>query len=195
VLGRELLFSAGNAVQIQQACESNALGWQDGQALYVHSSLLKKLSPVLQVYVGCAALLGGDVNDVDLVKLHKASGKVTFLIYDDFQTETMPELRQRIKINLRTLSVQVFDHSNSGQLLFFKDEFLLPEDPLAEQAASISAILRKLGVTVQDSFGPGRPDILLTLETLGIRKQTRRDGTRTDANADEIARQPSDARS
>ena len=145
--GRDLLFSAGDSEQIQKACQSTILGWQDARALYIHRSLLEKLPPVLQVYVGCAELLGGDANEVDLIKLHKTSGKVTFLIYRDFQSDLLPKLHQRIKINLRTLSVQVFDHSNSGQVLFFKDKFLLPEDPFAKQVIPISAKLRKLGVT------------------------------------------------
>jgi hypothetical protein len=68
--------------------------------------------------------LFGDVAQADVIKLHKASGKVTFLLYDDFEGKPLPQLRQRIKVNLRTRWVQVFDHSAEGQLLYFKERLL-----------------------------------------------------------------------
>jgi hypothetical protein len=51
----------------------------DEQALYIHRSLLNALPPVLRAYVGCATTLFGDVAQADVIKLHKASGKVNVL--------------------------------------------------------------------------------------------------------------------
>ena len=79
---------------------------------------------MLRAYVGCVTALFGDVAQADVIKLHKASGKVTFLLYDDFGGKPLPTLRQRIKVNLRTRWVQVFDHSAEGQLLEGKERFL-----------------------------------------------------------------------
>ena len=109
--GIELLYAAGDPGEIELACEDLKFGWQDDQALYVHRSLLDDLPPVLRAYVGCATTLFGDVAQADVIKLHKASGKVTFLVYDNFAGKPLPELRQRIKVNLRSRWVQVFDHS------------------------------------------------------------------------------------
>jgi DNA phosphorothioation-associated putative methyltransferase len=106
------------------ACEELKVGWQDEQALYIHRSLLNELPPVLRAYVGCATTLFGDVAQADVIKLHKASGKVTFLVYDDFEGKPLPQLRQRIKVNLRTRWVQVFDHSGEKQVLRDKERFL-----------------------------------------------------------------------
>ncbi len=122
--GLELLFAAGDTGEIELACEDLKLGWQDDQALYVHRSVLDMLPGVLRAYVGCATALFGDVSQADVIKLHKASGKVTFLVYDDFEGKPLPQLQQRIKVNLRTRWVQVFDHSAEGQLLYFKERFL-----------------------------------------------------------------------
>jgi DNA phosphorothioation-associated putative methyltransferase len=75
--GLELLYAAGDPGEIGLACEDLSLGWQDQQALYVHRSLLDRLPAVLRAYVGCATALFGDVAQADVVKVHKASGKVT----------------------------------------------------------------------------------------------------------------------
>ena len=123
--GLELLYAAGDEGEIELACENLKVGWQDEQALYVHRSLLAELPPVLRAYVGCATSLFGDVTQADVIKLHKTSGKVTFLVYDDFEDRDVPELRQRIKVNLRTRWVQVFDHSIEHQPLVGKKRFLL----------------------------------------------------------------------
>jgi len=92
--GIELLYAAGDSGEIQLACEELKLGWQDEQALYLHRSLLGELPPVLRAYVGCATTLFGDVSQADVIKVHKASGKATFLVYDDFECKLLPELLQ-----------------------------------------------------------------------------------------------------
>jgi DNA phosphorothioation-associated putative methyltransferase len=89
---RELLFAAGDPDEIELACESVTAGVQDEQALYIHRSLLDSLPPILRVYVGCAAARYGDLEEADVIKLHKTSGKVTLLIYDDFEGKPLPEL-------------------------------------------------------------------------------------------------------
>ena len=102
--GLELLYAAGDTGEIELACEELKVGWQDEQALYLHRTLLDELPPVLRAYVGCATTLFGDVSQADMIKLHKSSGKATFLVYDDFDGKPLPELKQRIKVNLRCTS-------------------------------------------------------------------------------------------
>jgi hypothetical protein len=126
--GLELLYAAGDAGEIELACEGLAIGWQDEQALFFHQSLLPFFPPILRVYVGCASLLYGDVSASDVIKIHKASGKVTFLVYDDFHGKDRPELQHRIKVNLRKRSVEVFDHSSEHQTEEAKTRFLFRPD-------------------------------------------------------------------
>jgi DNA phosphorothioation-associated putative methyltransferase len=166
--GRELLFAAGDPGQIEVACQDSAYGWHDEQALYIHRSLLDKLPPLLRVYVGCASYLYGDVAQADLIKLHKASGKVTFLVYDRFENIALPELLQRIKVNLRMRSVQVFDHSPSGQLLYFKERFLAADHPGRAKMEKFSARLRRLGIIEQEGFGPTKGDLAILLAAGGL---------------------------
>lgn len=164
--GIELLFAAGDTGEIQLACEDLKIGWQDEQALYLHRNLLPELPPVLRAYVGCATALFGDVSQADIIKLHKASGKVTFLVYDDFDGKPLPELRQRIKVNLRTRWVQVFDHSVEGQLLFFKERFVSSAHPARDLMEKFSAKLRKLGFCPETiGMGPPKADFFALLDS------------------------------
>jgi DNA phosphorothioation-associated putative methyltransferase len=138
----ELLYAAGDTGEIELACENLKIGWQDEQALYFHRSLLNELPAVLRAYVGCATSLFGDVAQADVIKLHKSSGKVTFLVYDDFDGKPLPVLRQRIKVSLRTRWVQVFDHAGEGQLLYFKERFRSSGHPRVAKKQPVSAKAR-----------------------------------------------------
>lgn len=179
--GLELLYAAGDPGEIELACEDLKLGWQDEQALYVHRSLVEQLPSVLRAYVGCATTLFGDVQQADVVKLHKASGKVTFLAYDDFDGKPLPELRARIKVNLRTRWVQVFDHSAEGQLLYFKERLLAADHPRLPEMQAFSAKLRKAGIPAQAAGGPAKAELLQLLEERGLNENLnkRRAGVRS----------------
>jgi hypothetical protein len=166
--GMELLYAAGDTGEIELACEELKVGWQDEQALYIHRSVLEELPPVLRAYVGCATALFGDVSQTDVIKLHKASGKVTFLGYDDFEGKPLPELRHRIKVNLRTRWVQVFDHSADGQLLYFKERFLGANHPRRTEMESFSAKLRKVGLSDTSLMGPAKAGFAGMLEKAGL---------------------------
>ena len=162
--GVELLFAAGDTGEIELACEDLRVGWQDEQALFFHRSVLDELPPVLRAYVGCATALFGDVSQTDVVKLHKSSGKVTFLGYDDFDGKPLPELRHRIKVNLRTRWVQVFDHSTEGQLLYFKERFLAANHPQRAEMDAFSSKLKKLGLSDKNMMGPTKAEFTKLFE-------------------------------
>jgi DNA phosphorothioation-associated putative methyltransferase len=181
--GLELLYAAGDTGEIELACEEVKVGWQDEQALYVHCGLLMELPPVLRAYVGCASSLFGDVAQADMVKLHKASGKVTFLVYDDFEGKSLPELKLRIKVNLRTRWVQVFDHSSEGQLLYFKERFVAHEHPAREKMEKFGAKLRRLGFDEKSSMA--KSDFVALLESKGLNQQLNRCATGRIAGATE----------
>ena len=166
--GIELLYAAGDTGEIELACEELKVGWQDEQALYLHRSLLDELPPVLRAYVGCAATLFGDVSQADIIKLHRISGKATFLVYDDFENKPVPELRQRIKVNLRTRWVQLFDHSADEQLLYFKERFLSHEHPRINEMRLYSNKLRKLGIVENAGKGPLKSELFDLLARHGL---------------------------
>ena len=158
--GLDLLFASGDSDELIIACEGLKIGWQDEQALYFHVTLLRELPPILRAYVACVETLYGDATQSDLIKLHKSSGKVTFLQYDDFVGKALPELRQRVKVNLRTRWVQVFDHARDEQVLCFKERFVSPSDPQRASMQQTSEIVKKLGHFADHFIGPTKSELI-----------------------------------
>ncbi len=168
---RDLLFAAGDPGEIELACESVTFGWQDDDALMIHRSLFAELPPLLRIYVQCAAHRYGDPAQADLIKIHKHSGKVTFQHYDDFDGKPLPELHTRIKVNLRNLFVEVFDHSTGPkiQFLYFKERFVGRDYVGRPAMEKFSAKLRKLGLDEATiGLGPDKQTFLTALSTLGL---------------------------
>ena len=66
------------------------------------------LEPLLRVYEGCARADLGEVEGVNLVKLHRHSGKVSYLVYPDFETDPHPALLRSIKLSLRTRELDCY---------------------------------------------------------------------------------------
>ena len=166
--GLNLLFASGDPDEIDLACEDLTIGWQDHQALYFHKSLLTKLPPVVRLFVGCATQLYGDIEEADLIKVHRRSGKITFFTYDDFENNRLPLLKMRIKVDLRRLFVSVFNHSEQGQQLYYKERFVTPDHPNYEDMVSFSRKLRNL--EIDEAFGRGlnRDQYLELLDTCGL---------------------------
>jgi hypothetical protein len=48
-----------------------------------------------------------------LIKLHRHSGKVSYLVYPDFETDPHPALLRSIKLSLRTRELDCFDYATS----------------------------------------------------------------------------------
>jgi DNA phosphorothioation-associated putative methyltransferase len=122
---RDVLFAAGDPMEVELAVEGLNFGVydEDEEQFTFHRSLLDRLPPLLRVYVQCGALRYGDPQEADLIKIHVSSGKLTFLHYEKFDKSREPTLNTRIKINLRTQFVQVFDHRPEKQALFNKKQF------------------------------------------------------------------------
>ena len=117
--GKRALFAAGDAGRVAEAAgfchDELGIGQLAGSHhLTFHQSVLGECLPLVRVYVGCALQLFGDAAYVDLVKVHLESRKVTFLVYDDFESPT-PALVERIKVDLPRLRVDYFDYVASGE--------------------------------------------------------------------------------
>jgi DNA phosphorothioation-associated putative methyltransferase len=153
--GRDLLFAAGDPDELELALDELNYGVFDRDQMHFtfHRSLLPRLPPIMRVYVGCGSIRYGDPEEADLIKIHVRSRKVTFLRYDDFDGKPLPELQQRIKVNLRTRFVEVFDHSGSGQLLFFKERYVGLDYPQWNRIKAFSSKLEKLGISPDLGYG------------------------------------------
>jgi DNA phosphorothioation-associated putative methyltransferase len=127
-----ILFHAGDAAAIGAACQRSSVGLLVENALLVHRSALDHLEPLLRIYEGCARALVGEVDGTNVIKLHRFSGKVSYLAYPDFEKDPHPALSLRVKVSLRTLWIEYFDYDGWEDpfILCRKDALLGPDHAL-----------------------------------------------------------------
>jgi DNA phosphorothioation-associated putative methyltransferase len=143
-----LLFRAGDPSAIDQACLRAGVGQLVENALVVHRSLLEHLEPLLRIYEGCARTLVGEIDEANVIKLHRHSGKVSYIAYPEFETLAHPPLRQRVKVTLPTLNIDMFDYSDwkDPPLLFRKDELVHPNFPQFKLFSTLTKQEQKVGI-------------------------------------------------
>ncbi len=174
---KRILYSAADTGRILKACEESVVrlgcGFMEpGHSLTLHRSLLSELPPLLQVYVGCATQLYGDIDDIDLVKIHTTSGKVSLLEFDDFVGLPIPSLRRRTKINLRRLQVDVFRYDPDGDFLptplLLKSRFMRDGFPkFKEQSAFDDQLHRLAWLQLLDTQSRPTAQLLSQIESYG----------------------------
>jgi len=170
--GRKLLEDAAEPAKLFDACAvaaSTGLGWLDGQhSLQLHLSMVDRLPALLRAYVACGLILWDAVSEVQLVKIHIASGKLTLIELDDFDTCPTPPIRRRIKVNVRRLDYDLFDYG-SGQhpktLLYRKSRWLHEDYPGYAEQLAFDEALEATGILGVSDFGPQENVLLDCLES------------------------------
>ena len=135
-----LLFRAGDAEAIDDACKESKIGKLLPKALYVHRDAIPALEPQLRIYEGCARNYIGEIEDANIVKIHRHSGKVSYLCYPDFDKDPHPALLRSFKVNLRNLDINCYDYSESANppILHRKETFLEETDPRYKKFAKLT---------------------------------------------------------
>lgn len=144
---RKLLTAISNRSVLLDLCRQSEIGIQDDEAMWLHTSLIKDLNPALRVYVGCSAFFFGDPETADIIKIHKKSSKVTYYLYDDFENKLLPEMHDRIKIDLSRQKVDHFNHrsSKNPEVVYFKERFVTPRNNRYEEWNQFSRYLQTKG--------------------------------------------------
>ena len=111
---RELLFSVGDPDVVQDSCLAahrrfNCGYLEEGHSYTFHKALLGEAPVLLRIYIGCATQLYGDLDNIQLIKAHFNSGKVSLMGYEEWESNT-PRLVERIKIKMRDQDVDFFDY-------------------------------------------------------------------------------------
>lgn len=126
---RIALFSVGSPTLIEEACTEaynniKCGEFNEGHSFIFHKDFLGDLPYPLRIYVGCATQLYGELDDIQLIKAHMTSGKVSLLGYKNWESET-PLLMERIKIKMREQEVDFFDYVGkyTPQPLTNKDKY------------------------------------------------------------------------
>jgi DNA phosphorothioation-associated putative methyltransferase len=173
---KDALFSISDTHLINQLCEKAALDipscrLTENISLIFHEKYLKLLPPELRIYVGCAAQLVGELEEVNLIKIHITSGKVSFMIYDEFDTTPLPRLVERIKVKMRDQDVDFFDYVEPYKppVLYWKSKLI---DATFEDYKKQVSFDKKLGQTglvdPEGEYGPIRSELDLQLYDLGL---------------------------
>jgi DNA phosphorothioation-associated putative methyltransferase len=121
------------------------------------AELVDRLPPVLRVFAGCAARLIEDISAADVIKFHIQSAKLTLLMVDDFWGHHIPELRSRIKVNLRTQDIDVFEYgpgTDYQSLMYLKSRFMAADQVGYERQAAFDQWLIGLGCFDFSGYGP-----------------------------------------
>jgi DNA phosphorothioation-associated putative methyltransferase len=152
----EMLFRAGDAAAIDDACRRSSVGKQLPDDLYIHRSALDVLEPLLRIYEGCGRAYLGDVEGANIIKIHRRSGKLSYLIYPEFEDDPHPALLRSVRVNLRSRQIDCNDYAQSANppILHRKDSFLGPDHPLREKFARLTAQEEKYGL-LDDASGIG----------------------------------------
>lgn len=169
--GLNLLLEAADVDRVLAACRdasTQGIGWLDADhSLQLHVSLVERLPVVLRAYVACGFILWDAGSEVQVVKIHIPSGKLTLLEFDDFDADPVPALRRRIKVNIRRQQCAVFDYGTSEypKPLLYRKARYLHEDctGYAEQLAFDEA-LEATGLLGDSDHGPTPPDLYQRLE-------------------------------
>lgn len=165
-LSKKLLFSTGNKEEIIDLCEDAPAGVNDDESFYVHSSAVPNLNPTLRVFIGMAGIFYGNIENSDIIKLHKKSIKISFYNYDDFNNKLLPELHTRIKIDLAKQQMNFYNHKSqkNQQLLYFKEKYVLENHPAYQKWKHFSETLVDKGLTKVDEYGPSKQELSKILD-------------------------------
>jgi DNA phosphorothioation-associated putative methyltransferase len=136
----ELLFSAGKLNLVDDACRTSTVGKLTHSALYVHTSALPYLPPVLRVYEGCARAYIGAVEGANVIKLHRGKPQVSYLAYPEFETDPHPTLFASLTIPLKTFHIYYREYADTKNppILHRKENFLSANHLLHEKFARLT---------------------------------------------------------
>jgi len=151
-----LLFETGEAGAIDEACKRAGVEKLLPDGLYVHRSALDSLVPLLRIYEGCGRAYLGEVEGANIIKIHRRSGKLSYLVYPEFEDDPHPALLRSVRVNLRTRQIDSNDYSRSANppVLHRKESFLLASDPRHDKFARLTAQEEKCGL-LDDPSGIG----------------------------------------
>ena len=184
-----LLQEAATPSLLFEACKQateQGLGYLDGQhSLQLHIGLLDRLPALLRAYVNCGLILWDATSEVQLIKIHIGSGKLTLMEFaeGEFDSSPLPRLKRRIKVNIRKLDCDVFEYGSAEfpmPLLYRKSRYLHEESPQFAEQQAFDEALEATGLIGDTEYGPPAAELAQALELrrLGIQglRLTRSEG-------------------
>jgi DNA phosphorothioation-associated putative methyltransferase len=170
-LADKLLFSAGDSNKISQACRESRVGKLTPSSLYVHTSAIPLLPPLLRIYEGCARGYIGSVEGANIVKLNHRWPQVSYLAYPKFERDPHPVLLASLVVPLKTFHIQYREYEQSGNppILHRKETFLPPDHPLRARFERLTKQEEKHGLYEDTQTIGTRDGWAAALEKHGVR--------------------------
>lgn len=126
-LATSLLFSTGNEKVTRECFVKASTGKLLPQALYIHYDFLEMLPPPLQVKVGIAQSLLGEIENCTLVKINRHKDKISFLAYEDFFKIAHPALLYSYSVDLSKMDIRFWDfRDRSNPPILHRKETFIP---------------------------------------------------------------------
>ncbi|ELA9593028.1 DNA phosphorothioation-associated putative methyltransferase [Vibrio parahaemolyticus] len=150
-LATELLFAIADTELINEQCvkahtQLSTSLLNEGHSLIFHRDYIDDLPLLLRVYIAAGLQMYGELDEeIDLIKIHTTSGKLTLTVYDDFE-KSVPFLVERIKIKMAEQDIDFFDYVDEERRppLLNKHLLLTTADKNYEKQKSFDRRLSKL---------------------------------------------------
>jgi DNA phosphorothioation-associated putative methyltransferase len=81
------------------------------------------------------------VEGANIIKIHRRTAKLSYLVYPNFEDDPHPTLLRCVKLNLRTRQIECYNYAQStnSPVLHRKETFLHPQNELHAKFARLTA--------------------------------------------------------
>ena len=151
----KMLFSLGNEALMRKISSKLEIGKVLPDAIYIHPSYISSLPPEIQIKVGIAQSLAGDIDECNLIKINKMKEKVSFLAYEDFDEEEHPALLYSYSVDIPKNHIEFWDFTSreNPPILHRKETFVGPDYPHYEMFKKLTEAEDEAGLLSNNTIG------------------------------------------
>jgi len=151
----QLLFSLGSDDVVQKAFSKCKIGKNLPDAVYIHPSAIPSLPSHIRVLLGLADSIAGTIPECNLIKLNKIKRKISFMVYEDFDSVAHPALLYTYVIDVPKANIKLWDFRNreNPPILHRKETFVSPDYPLYEKFKKLTAQEEKAELLSLNTIG------------------------------------------
>lgn len=151
----KMLFSLGNETLMRKISSKLEIGKVLPDAIYIHPSYLPSLPAEIQIKVGIAQALAGDIEECNLIKINKLKEKVSFLAYEDFDEEEHPALLYSYSVDIPKNHIEYWDFTTreNPPILHRKETFVGSDYPMYETFKNLTNQEEEAGLLSNSSIG------------------------------------------
>ena len=126
---KELLYSLGDEKLIYEdshlATEEGLGDLRDGKFTF-HANNTSNLSLRLRGVLAIAERMAGKLDDIDVMRIHIETKKVTYLSLDNFKNSPLPRILKRSIVDFREHSVKTITHDDGSKVktLYLKSKLM-----------------------------------------------------------------------